>query len=83
MINKRNEWVKKKYPDKRTYQDRKEYKLKKERLDSELLTDRHVIKVIKRNSNLTSSEIRQNKEFIELYRLRLQLKRELKKWLIN
>ena len=70
---------KKKYPDKRTYQDRKEYKLKKERLDSELLTDRHVIKVIKRNSNLTSSEIRQDKEFIELYRLRLQLKRELKK----
>lgn len=64
--------------DKRTYEDRKIYKIQKERLDCELLTDRHVIKVIKRNTNFNSKQIRENPDLIELYRFRLNLKRMLK-----
>ena len=63
------------YPDKRTYKERKEYKLKKEKLDTINLTDRYIIKLIKRRTNLKAKEIRTNKELIEMYRFKINLKR--------
>ena len=63
------------YPDKRTYKERKEYKLQKEKLDTINLTDRYIIKLIKRRTNLKAKEIRTNKELIEMYRFKINLKR--------
>ena len=63
------------YRDKRTYQDRQAYKIQKEKLDCELLTDRYIVKVIKRHTKLKAKEIRENKELIEMYRFRINLKR--------
>ena len=63
------------YQDKRTYQDRQYYKIQKEKLDCELLTDRYIVKVIKRHTNLKAKDIRDNKELIEMYRFRINLKR--------
>lgn len=66
------------YSDKRTYQDRREYKIQKEKSDAINLTDRYIVKVIKRHTNLNAKEIRANKELIEMYRFRINLKRVLK-----
>ena len=63
--------------DLRTYHERKEYKNKKSKEDALILSDRYIVKCIKRHSNLKSKEIRENKNLIELYRLRLKLKREI------
>ena len=63
------------YPDKRTYKERQEYKLQKEKLDTINLTDRYIIKLIKRRSNLKAKDIRTNKELIEMYRFKINLKR--------
>ena len=64
--------------DKRTYQDRKDYKNKVSKKDVESLSDRYIVKLIKRHSTLSAKEIRKNTELINLYRLRIKLKRELK-----
>jgi hypothetical protein len=64
--------------DKRTYQDRKDYKNKVSKKDVESLSDRYIVKLIKRHSTLSAKEIRENTELINLYRLRIKLKRELK-----
>lgn len=64
--------------DKRTYNDRKNYKNEVSRKETVSLSDRHIIKLIKRHSNLSAKEIRDNTELINLYRLRIKLKRELK-----
>jgi hypothetical protein len=63
------------YPDKRTYKERQEYKLQKEKLDTINLTDRYIIKLIKRRTNLKAKDIRTNKELIEMYRFKINLKR--------
>lgn len=63
------------YPDKRTYKERQEYKLQKEKLDTINLTDRYIIKLIKRHTNLKAKDIRTNKELIEMYRFKINLKR--------
>ena len=63
------------YPDKRTYKERQEYKLQKEKLDTIDLTDRYIIKLIKRRTNLKAKDIRTNKELIEMYRFKINLKR--------
>lgn len=43
------------------------------------MTDRYIVKLIKRDDKTISiSDIKKNKELIDLYRLRLILKRELK-----
>ena len=43
------------------------------------ITDRYVIKLIKRDDkNIDILELKKNKSLIELYRLQLQLKREIK-----
>ena len=62
-------------PDKRTYKERQEYKLQKEKLDTINLTDRYIIKLIKRRTNLKAKDIRINKELIEMYRFKINLKR--------
>jgi hypothetical protein len=64
--------------DKRTYQDRKDYKNKVSKKEVESLSDRYIVKLIKRHSTLSAKEIRENTELINLYRLRIKLKRELK-----
>jgi hypothetical protein len=64
--------------DKRTYQDRKDYKNKVSKKDVKSLSDRYIVKLIKRHSTLSAKEIRKNTELINLYRLRIKLKRELK-----
>ena len=64
--------------DKRTYNDRKDYKNEVSRKETVSLSDRHIIKLIKRHSTLSAKEIRENTELINLYRLRIKLKRELK-----
>lgn len=64
--------------DKRTYNDRKDYKNEVSRKETVSLSDRHIIKLIKRHSNLSAKEIRENTELINFYRLRIKLKRELK-----
>jgi hypothetical protein len=64
--------------DKRTYQDRKDYKNKVSKKEVESLSDRYIVKLIKRHSTLSAKEIRENKELINLYRLRIKLKREFK-----
>ena len=61
--------------DKRTYKERQEYKLQKEKLDTINLTDRYIIKLIKRRTNLKAKDIRTNKELIEMYRFKINLKR--------
>lgn len=63
------------YPDKRTYKERQEYKLQKEKLDTINLTDRYIIKLIKRRTNLKAKDIRTNKELVEMYRFKINLKR--------
>ena len=63
------------YPDKRTYKERQEYKLQKEKLDTINLTDRYIVKLIKRHTNLKAKDIRINKELIEMYRFKINLKR--------
>ena len=63
------------YSDKRTYKERQEYKLQKEKLDTINLTDRYIIKLIKRHTNLNAKDIRANKELIEMYRFKINLKR--------
>ena len=63
------------YPDKRTYKERQEYKLQKEKLDTINLTDRYIIKLIKRHTNLKAKDIRVNKELVEMYRFKINLKR--------
>lgn len=65
------------YPDKRTYEQRKEYKLQKEKLDTINLTDRYIIKLIKRRTNLKAKDIRANKDLIEMYRFKIKFKRIL------
>jgi hypothetical protein len=43
------------------------------------ITDRYVIKLIKRNDkNINILELKKNKPLIEIYRLQLQLKREIR-----
>lgn len=43
------------------------------------ITDRYIVKLIKRDDkSISVSDLKKNKELIELYRLRLILKRELK-----
>ena len=64
--------------DNRTYSDRKDYKNKSSKKDVETLSDRYIIKLIKRHSKLSAKEIRENTELIHLYRFRVQLKREIK-----
>jgi hypothetical protein len=64
--------------DKRTYQDRKDYKNEVSKNDTVSLSDRYIVKLIKRHSILSAKEIRENTELINLYRLRVKLKRELK-----
>jgi hypothetical protein len=64
--------------DKRTYQDRKVYKNEVSKKETISLSDRYIVKLIKRHSNLSSKEIRENTELINFYRLRIKLKRELK-----
>jgi hypothetical protein len=64
--------------DKRTYSDRKDYKNEISKKETISLSDRYIIKLIKRHSNLSAKEIRENTELINLYRLRIKLKRELK-----
>jgi hypothetical protein len=64
--------------DKRTYQDRKVYKNEVSKKEVESLSDRYIVKLIKRHSTLSAKEIRENTELINLYRLRIKLKRELK-----
>jgi len=63
------------YPDKRKYKERQEYKLQKEKLDTINLTDRYIVKLIKRHTNLKAKDIRINKELIEMYRFKINLKR--------
>lgn len=64
--------------DNRTYSDRKDYKNESSKKDVETLSDRYIIKLIKRHSKLSAKEIRENTELIHLYRFRVQLKREIK-----
>ena len=64
--------------DKRTYEDRKDYKNEVSKKEVKSLSDRYIVKLIKRHSTLSSKEIRENTELINLYRLRIKLKRELK-----
>lgn len=43
------------------------------------ITDKYIIKTIRRfNKNLSFEDIKNNKELIELYRLNIQLKREIR-----
>jgi len=71
------------YIDKRKYSHRKAYKNKESLFHTETLADRYIVKLIKRHSNLSSNDIRQNTELIILYRNRLLLKREIKKYKNN
>jgi hypothetical protein len=64
--------------DNRTYSDRKDYKNESSKKDTENLSDRYIVKLIKRHSSLSAKEIRENTELINLYRLRVLLKREIK-----
>lgn len=66
------------YPDKRTYKERQKYKLQKEKLDTINLTDRYIVKLIKRHTNLKSKDIRKNKDLIEMCRFKINLKRIIK-----
>jgi hypothetical protein len=50
-----------------------------ESVSSKEASDRYIIKLIRdKDKTLKAKDIRQNKELIELYRLRLMLKRELR-----
>jgi len=64
--------------DKRTYQQRSLYKIEQEKKSVKNLSDRYIIKCLKRHSNLKSKELRENKDLIELYRANLLLKRQIK-----
>jgi hypothetical protein len=73
-MNKQNKIYNHKNKDKKREHDRKyNEKIKYD------MTDRYIVKLIKRDDKTISvSDLKKNKELIELYRLRLILKRELK-----
>ena len=72
-----NTYMKKYYLRKRNNRKEDDKKYAKKIKDD--MTDRYIVKLIKRDDKTISiADIKKNKELIELYRLRLILKRELK-----